>query len=381
MTAVSLPTIPAPLLPRDGRFGCGPSLIRPAQLTDLMASQVLGTSHRQPPVTELVGGLRADLATLFELPEDYLVVLGNGGTTSFWDMAAFSLIRRRAQHCVFGEFSAKFAEVTEQAPFLETPQIRRAPAGSVSLPEADPDVDVLAWPHNETSTGAMAPVLRPPGTSEDTLTLVDATSAAAGLPVDVSQTDVYYFAPQKCLGSDGGLWWAFLSPRAIKRVDHIEATGRWIPATLRLSTAIASSRRNQTLNTPALTTLVLMQSQVRWLLHHGGMDWATRRTTESATRLYDWVAATPYAQCFVAEPAWRSHVVATIDLDEAVDAPWVAAALRANGVVDVEPYRKLGRNQLRVALFPSIEPDDVSALTRCIDHVVSASHTASSRRR
>lgn len=369
---LTVPSIPSELLPRDGRFGCGPSLIRPEQVAELASCGLLGTSHRQPPVLGLVRELRELLAEFFALPSGYQVVLGNGGTTSFWDAAAFSLVRRRAQHCVFGEFSAKFAAVTDEAPFLEASRIIRSEPGTICAPDPDDDSDVFAWPHNETSTGAMAPVRRPSGMAEDALVLVDATSAAGGLQVDIDQTDVYYFAPQKCFASDGGLWWAVLSPRALDRISEIDASGRWMPATLRLSTAVASSAKDQTLNTPALATLVMMRAQLRWLMERGGLPWAAARTEENARRLYEWADRTSYTRCFVAEAAHRSHVVATVDLDGSCDAAAVAAALRAHGVVDTEPYRKLGRNQLRVALFPSIEPDDVTRLTRCIDHVVDA---------
>ncbi len=365
-----LPRIPAALLPRDGRFGAGPSKVRPEQLAALADSGVMGTSHRQAPVLDLVAEVRADLAQLFALPPGYLVTLGNGGSTSFWDAAAFGLVRRRAQHCVFGEFSAKFASVTASAPFLAGASRVEAPAGSIALPDPDDDADVLAWPHNETSTGAMAPVERPAGLSDDALVVVDATSAAGGVAVNVAEADVYYFAPQKCFASDGGLWFALLSPRALERIAEIDASGRWMPATLRLATAVELSAKEQTLNTPALATLVLMREQLRWLLANGGLAWADGRTADSARRLYGWAEASPYAGCFVADPAHRSQVVGTIDMAEGVDAAAVAATLRANGIVDVEPYRKLGRNQLRVALFPAIDPEDVTALTTCIDYAV-----------
>ncbi|WP_240322596.1 phosphoserine transaminase [Austwickia chelonae] len=365
-------SIPGHLLPQDGRFGCGPSLVPAEHVRELTSSRLLGTSHRQPPVLDLVKELRHGLGELFGLPAGYLVALGNGGTTSFWDAAAFSLVRRQARHGVFGEFSAKFAAVTGGAPFLSAPVIDSAAPGSVALPQADGVCDVLAWPQNETSTGASAPVIRPPGLDEETLVLVDATSAAGGLDVDLSQTDAYYFAPQKNFAADGGLWFAVLSPRALDRIAQIEAsTERWIPASLRLATAVELSAQNQTLNTPALTTLLLMNAQIRSLLQRGGLLWAVNRTAENARRLYSWVEQTSYTTCFVTRPEHRSQVVATVDLDPAVDAATVSAVLRRHGVVDTEPYRKLGRNQLRVALFPSIEPDDISALTCCIDHVVS----------
>jgi phosphoserine aminotransferase len=373
-------TIPAELLPGDGRFGSGPSKVRPQQLDALrsVGHSLLGTSHRQPPVRALVGRLREGLRDLFALPDGYEVVLGNGGSTLFWDVAAFGLVRERAQHCVFGEFSAKFAAVTTEAPFLQAPRVVGAPPGSAALPEADDDVDVHCWPHNETSTGVMAPVRPVPGarSSEDggPLVLVDATSAAGGMAVDIAAADVYYFAPQKSFGSDGGLWFALMSPAALARAEQIEATGRWIPASLRLITAITNSHMNQTYNTPALATLVMMAEQVDWLLAQGGLAWADQRTKESSSSLYAWAEQSPHATPFVAQPDVRSQVVGTIDLLAPVDAPAVAQALRANGIVDVEPYRKLGRNQLRVGMFPAVEPDDVRALTRCIDHVVEALH-------
>ncbi|GAB77941.1 phosphoserine aminotransferase apoenzyme [Austwickia chelonae] len=362
--------IPRHLLPQDGRFGCGPSLIPAEHVHELVDSPLLGTSHRQPPVLRLVAELRDGLSELFDPPPGYLVTLGNGGTTSFWDAAAFSLVRRQARHGVFGEFSSKFAEVTRSAPFLSASVVDAAEPGSIALPRADGVSDILAWPHNETSTGAAAPVTRPSDTDEDTLVLVDATSAAGGLPVDLSQTDAYYFAPQKNFAADGGLWFAVLSPRALDRIAEIDASDRWIPSSLRLATAVELSAKNQTLNTPALSTLILMNAQVRTLLGRGGLSWAVERTAENARRLYQWVEERSYTTCFVRRPEERSQVVATVDLEPAIDATTVSKVLRAHGVVDTESYRKLGRNQLRIALFPSIDPDDISALTACIDHVV-----------
>lgn len=363
--------IPAELRPRDGRFGSGPSKVRPEQVAALQrhATTLLGTSHRQAPVLELVAEVRRGLAELFALPEGYEVVLGNGGTTAFWDVATLGLVRRRAQHLVFGEFGGKFADATGRAPFLDAPDVRRAEPGSLVAPEAA-DVDVYAWPHNETSTGVMAPVTRPAGVEDDALVLVDATSAAGGLAVDVSATDAYYFAPQKSFASDGGLWFALLSPRALARADEIGASDRWVPEFLSLTSAIAASRKEQTINTPALATLVLMAEQLRWLLAEGGLEGAARRTADSSGRVYAWAEASELATPFVTDPDARSHVVATVDLVEEIDAAAVAATLRANGIVDVEPYRKLGRNQLRIATFPAIDPDDVSALLACIDHVI-----------
>lgn len=360
-------TIPADLLPADGRFGSGPSKVRPAQVDALAAvgRTLLGTSHRQAPVRGLVGRVRAGLAELFDLPDGYEVVLGNGGSTLFWDVATFGLVERSAQLCAFGEFGTSFATAVRRAPFLDEPQVRTAEPGSLVLPEATDAVDTYAWPHNETSTGVMAPVRRPDG---DGLVLVDATSGAGGLPVDVSQTDAYYFAPQKSFASDGGLWLALLSPAAVERAQRL-AEERWVPRSLSLAVAIENSRADQTLNTPAIATLVMLAEQVDWLLEHGGLPWATARTAESAAHLYGWAAAREWATPFVADPAARSQVVGTIDL-VGVDAAAVARVLRRHGVVDVEPYRRLGRNQLRVAMFPAIDPADVRALTACVDHVV-----------
>jgi len=369
-------TIPAHLLPADGRFGSGPSKVRGEQVDAVHAAgrSLLGTSHRQLPVRSLVGRLREGLAELFGLPDGYEVVLGNGGSTLFWDVAAFGLVRERAEHCVFGEFSAKFAAVTAGAPFLAEPRVVEAPPGSMALPVADDEVDVVAWPHNETSTGVMAPVApvagARPSADGGPLVLVDATSAAGGIAVDVGATDVYYFAPQKSFASDGGLWFALMSPAAVARAEQLDASGRWMPESLRLVTAITNSRLDQTYNTPALATLVMMAEQVDWLLERGGLAWADARTHESSSLLYAWAEASDYATPFVEVPEQRSQVVGTIDLLPPVDAAHVAQALRDNGIVDVEPYRKLGRNQLRVGMFPAVEPADVRALTRCVDHVV-----------
>jgi phosphoserine aminotransferase len=369
---VSDVTIPAELKPQDGRFGSGPSKVRPEQV-DYLASvsrTLLGTSHRQAPVRALVGDVREGLAHLFSLPEEYEIVLGNGGSTAFWDIAAFGLVRERAQHLSFGEFSAKFGSVTQNAPFLGDSTVITAEPGTLASPTAEAGIDVYAWPHNETSTGVMAPVRRVQGADDDALLLVDATSGAGGLPVDITEVDVYYFAPQKSFASDGGLWLAAFSPAALARVEEIEGSGRWVPDFFSLPTAITNSRLNQTYNTPAVATLALLAEQVRWINEQGGLDWAVKRTTDSSSRLYSWAERTAYTTPFVADPSARSLVVGTIDLDESVDAAAVAKTLRANGVVDVEPYRKLGRNQLRVAMFPAVEPDDVSALTGCVDYVV-----------
>ncbi|TKV61925.1 phosphoserine transaminase [Nakamurella flava] len=371
-TATAPLTLPADLLPRDGRFGCGPSKVRPEALAALAASgsSVMGTSHRQKPVKTLVHRVREGLGQLFSLPEGYEVILGNGGTTAFWDAAALGLVRERSQHLTFGEFSSKFATVTKGAPFLADPQVISAPVGDAPEAVAAADVDVYAWAHNETSTGVAVPVRRPAGATDDQLVLIDATSGAGGLPVDIAQSDVYYFAPQKVFAADGGLWIALASPAALERIGEIAATDRWIPEFLSLSVALDNSVKDQTLNTPAVATLFLLADQIDWLNDHGGLDWATGRTAESSSRLYSWAEASSFASPFVARPELRSQVVGTIDFADTVDASAVAKTLRANGVVDTEPYRKLGRNQLRIGMFPAIDPDDVSALTACIDHVV-----------
>ncbi len=365
-------TIPAELLPADGRFGCGPSKVRPEALQALVrdGAAVLGTSHRQAPVKQLVAQIRAGLRDLFDLPAGYEVVLGNGGTTAFWDAAIFGLIRQRSAHGTYGEFSAKFASGVAEAPFLDDPVITTGAPGSLALPPAQNGVDAYAWAHNETSTGVMAPIVRPRGGDADALVLIDATSGAGGLPVDIAQTDVYYFAPQKSFAADGGLWVALMSGDALARVAEIKASGRWIPGFLDLSIAVDNSSKDQTYNTPAVATLFLLADQVQWLLSLGGLSGAVARTTESSGRLYDWAEKSSFATPFVSDPDQRSLVVGTIDFDASVDAARLASVLRDNGVVDTEPYRKLGRNQLRVGMFPAVDPDDVSALTACIDHVV-----------
>ncbi len=364
--------IPADLRPGDGRFGAGPSKVRVEALHALAASgsTLLGTSHRQAPVKTLVGRVREGLAQLFKLPAGYEVVLGNGGTTAFWDIATFALIRERSQHLAFGEFSAKFAAAATAAPFLADPSVVKADPGSRPEPAAERGVDVYAWPHNETSTGVMAPVRRVAGADADSLVLIDATSGAGGLPVDVNDADVYYFAPQKCFASDGGLWIALMSPAALERTAELRASGRWVPAFLDLQTAIENSRLNQTYNTPALATLFLLADQVDWLNGLGGLEGSVARTRDSSSRLYAWADASEYATPFVTERSDRSLVVGTIDFDESIDAAAVASVLRANGIVDTEPYRKLGRNQLRVAMFPAVNPGDVEALTACIDWTI-----------
>ena len=371
-TDVSAITIPADLLPADGRFGSGPSKVRAEQVEYLasIGRTVLGTSHRQKPVKDLVKRVRQGLTSFFALPDGYEVVLGNGGSTCFWDIAAFNLVRDRAQHLAFGEFSSKFATVTKNAPFLGEPTVVKGEPGTLPAPSAEAGVDVYAWAHNETSTGVMAPVRRVEGADEGALVLVDATSGAGGLPVDVSQADVYYFAPQKSFASDGGLWLAVMSPAALARVEEIKGSGRWIPDFLDLTTAIDNSRKDQTYNTPAVATLAMLADQVEWLNGNGGLAWAAGRTADSSSRLYGWAERTAYTTPYVADPAARSQVVGTIDFSDAVDAAAVAKVLRANGIVDVEPYRKLGRNQLRVAMFPAVDPADVEALTACVDHVV-----------
>ncbi|HLZ39037.1 MAG TPA: phosphoserine transaminase [Mycobacteriales bacterium] len=365
-------TIPPDLKPADGRFGSGPSKVRPEALAALAATGTayLGTSHRQAPVKAVVRRVRDELRELFGLPDGYEVALGNGGSTAFWDVATFCVIRERSQHLDFGEFSGKFATAARRAPFLAEPTVIAAEPGTHPLPRAEAGVDAYALTHNETSTGVMMPIRRVEGADADALVVVDATSGAGGLPVDPEQFDVYYFAPQKCFASDGGLWLALLSPAALERVDHLAASGRWVPASYDLATAIDNSRKDQTYNTPPLAALFLLADQVEWLVRNGGLDWATARTADSARRLYTWAEKSEYAAPFVADPAQRSLVVGTIDFDAEVDAARVAAALRANGIVDTEPYRKLGRNQLRIGMFPAVDPADVEALTSCIDHVV-----------
>jgi phosphoserine aminotransferase len=371
------PVIPEELKPRDGRFGCGPSKVRTEALAHLAGSgaAVMGTSHRQKPVKAVVGSVRARLRELFDLPDGYEVALGNGGTTAFWDAAAFGLVRRRATHLNYGEFSAKFAAVTDGAPFLSEALVLAADPGDAPDPAAagpaaaESGSDVIAWAHNETSTGVMVPVKRPPE-ADGALVLIDATSAAGGLPVDVREADAYYFAPQKSFGSDGGLWIALLSPAAQARVAELFDSGRWIPASLSLHTALENSGKDQTYNTPAVATLLLLEDQLGWMLEHGGLAWCVSRTTANSDHLYGWAEQSPLARPFVADPAKRSLVVGTIDFADEVDAARLAATLRANGIVDVEPYRKLGRNQLRIGMFPAIETADLQALTACIDWVL-----------
>jgi phosphoserine aminotransferase len=363
--------IPADLLPADGRFGCGPSKVRPEQVAALAGpgAALLGTSHRQGPVRALVERVRDGLAELFSLPDDYLVVLGNGGTTAFWEVAAFGLIRQRAQHLSFGEFSSKFAAVTTAAPWLDEPTVIHAAPGSHPEPSAETGADAYALTHNETSTGVAMPIRRVLQADSDALMLVDATSGAGGLPVSAAEYDTYYFAPQKCFGSDGGLWIALMSPAALDRAGQVASSDRYVPEFLSLQAAIANSRQQQTYNTPALATLIMLAEQVDWMLGQGGLDWAVARTAQSSSTLYEWAERSPFATPFVTDPEQRSQVVGTIDFSDDVDAAALSAILRANGVVDTESYRKLGRNQVRIGMFPAIDPPDVAALTACIDYV------------
>ena len=365
--------IPNNLKPLDGRFGCGPSKIRPEALSSVLASgaAIIGTSHRQKPVKHVVHRVREGLSSLFNLPEGYEVILGNGGSTAFWDIATFGLIEKKSQHLVFGEFSSKFASASKEAPFLDEPTVIKSEPGSHPVSVAEAGVDVYALTHNETSTGVAMPIIRPAGT-DGALVLVDATSAAGGLHVDAKEFDAYYFAPQKSFASDGGLWISLMSPAAIERAEKIKASGRWVPAFFDLGIAIENSRLDQTYNTPALLTLMLLAEQVEWMNSNGGLKFAAGRSAESASKLYGWAEKTSYTTPFVVDPAHRSNVVGTINFDDSIDATKVAAALRANGIVDTEPYRKLGKNQLRVAMFPAVDPSDIDALTACIDYVIAA---------
>jgi phosphoserine aminotransferase len=365
--------IPSELKPVDGRFGCGPSKIRPEALAALSASgnSILGTSHRQKPVKNVVKRVREGLTSLFNLPEGYEVVLGNGGSTAFWDIATFGLIEERSQHLVFGEFSSKFAAASKEAPFLGEPTVIKSEPGSHPVATAEAGIDVYALTHNETSTGVAMPILRPAGT-DGALVLVDATSAAGGLMVEAKEFDTYYFAPQKSFASDGGLWIAIMSPAAIARAEKIKASGRWVPAFFDLGIAIENSRLDQTYNTPALVTLMLLAEQIEWMNANGGLSFAAGRSAQSSDILYSWAEKTSYTTPFVTDAAMRSKVVGTINFDDAIDATKISAALRENGIVDTEPYRKLGKNQLRIGMFPAVDPSDVEALTKCIDHVVAA---------
>lgn len=371
MSAHDSITIPASLLPADGRFGAGPSRVRAAQIDALssLGSTLMGTSHRQAPVKQQVKRLQNGLRQLFSLPDDYEVVLGNGGSTAFWDVAVSSLIEKRAQHVTVGEFSAKFANASAAAPHLESPDIRSAQPGGLIHASAQDDVDAYAWAHNETSTGVMAPVLRPDGARDSQLVLIDATSAAGGLPVDITESDVYYFAPQKSFASDGGLWIALASPSAVARAERIASSGRWIPEFLSFTAALENSRKNQTLNTPAIATIVLMAEQVDWMNENGGLDFCAERTRSASAHLHTWAQQRDELSLFVQEPSHRSQVVTTIDVDESIDASAVIGIMRAHGVVDIDPYRKLGRNQLRIATFPATPLEDVQALTASLDYV------------
>lgn len=370
MDSASQLTLPEHLIPSDGRFGCGPSKVQPAQIQAVVdgASTIIGTSHRQPAVKDVVGNIRDGLAQLFNIPEGYEVVMSVGGATAFWDAATFGLIKKKSGHLSFGEFSAKFAKASQQAPWLDEPAVIKEEPGSAPTPQAMDDCDVIAWAHNETSTGAMVPVQRPEGS--DALVVVDATSGAGGLEVDIAETDVYYFSPQKCFASDGGLWCAIMSPAAIERIKEIKDSGRFIPAFLDLQTAVENSRKNQTYNTPAVATLLMLDAQITWMNNNGGLAGMVERTRESSQILYDWATERKEASPFVGNADNRSLVVGTIDFDDSVDAAQLAKTLRANGILDVEPYRKLGRNQLRVGMFPAIEPGDVSVLTRAIDYIL-----------
>jgi phosphoserine aminotransferase len=361
--------IPDHIMPRDGRFGSGPSKVRREHAALLATAPELGTSHRQAPVRHIVRRIRTGLADLFSLPNGYVVALGNGGTSAFWDAAAFGLVREKSQHASFGEFSAKFASVTTRAPWLAAPTVISAQPGSHPEPRAEAGIDAYALTHNETSTGVRMPVRRPAGADDGSLVLVDATSAAGALPADPAEFDAYYFAPQKVFGADGGLWLALLSPAALERIDEIAASGRYIPDFLSLRIAVENSVKEQTLNTPAISTLVLLATQIDWMLDHGGLSWCGEQTLRSAKILYEWAEQSAFATPFVTDPAMRSPVVGTIDLSDELSADAVAAALRDNGIVDTESYRKLGRNQLRIGMYPAVDPDDVAALTGCVDYV------------
>lgn len=365
------PTLPADLIPADGRFGCGPSKVRPEQIQAIVdgGRDIIGTSHRQPAVKNVVGSVREGLADLFSLPEGYEIILSLGGATAFWDAATFGLIEKKSGHLSYGEFSSKFAKASKQAPWLEEPTIVEAPAGDAPEPQAMEGADVIGWAHNETSTGAMVPIVRPEG-SDGSLIVIDATSGAGGLPVDIKDTDVYYFSPQKCFASDGGLWLAAMSPAAMERIAKIKESGRFIPAFLDLQTAVDNSLKNQTYNTPAVGTLLMLDSQVKWMNENGGLDGMVARTTASSDALYNWAEARAETTPYVTDKAKRSLVVGTIDFDDSVDAAVVAKVLRANGILDVEPYRKLGRNQLRIGMFPAIDSQDIVTLTKAIDHVL-----------
>ena len=363
-------TLPEHLRPSDGRFGCGPSKVQPAQIQAVVdgASSIIGTSHRQPAVKNVVGDIRDGLAKLFDIPEGYEVIMSLGGATAFWDAATYGLIKKKSGHLSFGEFSAKFAKASQQAPWLDEPTVIKEEPGSTPKPQAMEGCDVIAWAHNETSTGAMVPVTRPEGS--DALVVVDATSGAGGLEVDIAETDVYYFSPQKCFASDGGLWCAIVSPAAIARIKEIKDSGRFIPAFLDLQTAVENSRKNQTYNTPAVATLLMLDAQIKWMNDNGGLAGMVQRTRESSAILYEWATERAETTPFISNEEARSLVVGTIDFDDSIDAAELAKTLRTNGILDVEPYRKLGRNQLRIGMFPAIEPGDISILTKAIDYIL-----------
>ena len=372
------PVLPEEFQPGDGRFGCGPSKVRPAQIQAIVdgGTSIMGTSHRQPAVKNVVGEVREGLAELFQLPEGYEIVLSLGGATAFWDAATFGLIEKKSAHLTYGEFSSKFAKASKMAPWLDAPQIIEAEPGSApEVVAGEEGVDLIGWAHNETSTGTMVPVTRPAG-SEGQLVAIDATSGAGGLPVDMSQADVYYFSPQKCFASDGGIWLAAMSPAAIERIEKINSSDRFIPAFLNLQTAVDNSRKNQTYNTPAVGTLLMLADQVKWMNANGGLDGMVARTTESSSHLYDWAENRAEATPFVTDAAMRSLVVGTIDLEDTIDAAQIAKVLRANGILDIEPYRKLGRNQLRIGMFPAIDPEDIRRLTGAIDWVLDNGYAA-----
>lgn len=365
------PTLPSEFIPGDGRFGCGPSKVRPEQIQAIVdgSASVIGTSHRQPAVKNVVGSIREGLSDLFSLPEGYEIILSLGGATAFWDAATFGLIEKKSGHLSFGEFSSKFAKASKLAPWLDEPEIVTAETGDAPAPQAFEGADVIAWAHNETSTGAMVPVLRPEG-SEGSLVAIDATSGAGGLPVDIKNSDVYYFSPQKCFASDGGLWLAAMSPAALERIEKINASDRFIPEFLNLQTAVDNSLKNQTYNTPAVATLLMLDNQVKWMNSNGDLDGMVARTTASSSALYNWAEAREEASPYVADAAKRSLVVGTIDFDDSIDAAVIAKILRANGILDTEPYRKLGRNQLRIGMFPAIDSTDVEKLTGAIDFIL-----------
>ncbi|STC40943.1 phosphoserine transaminase [Corynebacterium amycolatum] len=372
------PVLPEEFQPGDGRFGCGPSKVRPAQIQAIVdgGTSIMGTSHRQPAVKNVVGEVREGLAELFQLPEGYEIVLSLGGATAFWDAATFGLIEKKSAHLTYGEFSSKFAKASKMAPWLDAPQIIEAEPGSApEVVAGEEGVDLIGWAHNETSTGTMVPVTRPAG-SEGQLVAIDATSGAGGLPVDMSQADVYYFSPQKCFASDGGIWLAAMSPAAIERIEKINSSDRFIPAFLNLQTAVDNSRKNQTYNTPAVGTLLMLADQVKWMNANGGLDGMVARTTESSSHLYNWAENRAEATPFVTDAAMRSLVVGTIDFEDTIDAAQIAKVLRANGILDIEPYRKLGRNQLRIGMFPAIDPEDIRRLTGAIDWVLDNGYAA-----